>query len=240
MASILLIEDDQTLSAELASFLKEYNYTVDIAENGSKAIDLMAASTYSLCILDLGLPDCSGLDLCRTFRTDFSDSVPIIILTAYDSDDDIIAGLDAGADDYVTKPCSFKVLHSRITSQLRKKSRGNGQFIKTLSSGDLIINIQHCSILRNGESLPVSNIEYKLCLALAKSDGLIMPRDLLLGKIWDVKEHFIEDNTLSVHMSRLRKKLGQYGCRPYIETIKGIGYRWNIKVMENSYEETSE
>ena len=236
MISILLVEDDPALSAELASFLNEYNYSVDVADYGAQAAALIKAKPYSLCILDLGLPDCSGLSLCKTFREHFSN--PIIILTAFDSDDDIISGLEAGADDYVTKPCSFKVLQSRIASQLRRKRRGNGQYAKTLSSGDLTIDILHCSIFRNGETLPVSNIEYRLCLILAKSDGLIMPRDLLLGKIWDITEHFIEDNTLSVHMSRLRKKLGQYDGKPYIETIKGIGYRWNIKVMENSNEET--
>lgn len=237
MASILLVEDDRTLLAELTSFLNEYGYAVDPAENGAQASSLMAARSYSLCILDLGLPDCSGLSLCRSFRKHFSN--PIIILTAFDSDDDIIAGLEAGADDYVTKPCSFKVLLSRIASQLRRKNRGNRSLPKTLFSGDLVIDLIHCSIFRNQEALPVSNIEYKLCLALAKSEGLIMPRNLLLDKIWDASDRFIEDNTLSVHMSRLRKKLGQYGGRPYIETIKGIGYRWNIKVMENSYEDTA-
>ena len=236
MISILLVEDDRTLSAELASFLNEYNYSVDIAENGAQATALIETNPYSLCILDLGLPDCFGLALCRAFREYFTN--PIIILTAYDSDDDIIAGLDAGADDYVTKPCSFKVLLSRISSQLRRKKRGNGQYAKILSSGDLTIDLPHRSIFRNKEALPVSNIEYKLCLILARSDGLIMPRNLLLEKIWDITEHFIEDNTLSVHMSRLRKKLGQYDGRPYIETIKGIGYRWNIKVTEDIYEET--
>ncbi len=237
MVSILLVEDDQTLLAELASFLREYGYAVDPAENGAQAQALMASRSYSLCILDLGLPDCRGLSLCKSFRKIFSN--PIIILTAFDSDDDIIAGLEAGADDYVTKPCSFKVLLSRISSQLRRGRRGNDRHPKTLFSGDLCIDILHCSIFRSQEALPVSNIEYKLCLALARSEGLIMPRNLLLEKIWDTSDRFIEDNTLSVHMSRLRKKLGQYGGKPYIETIKGIGYRWNIKVTENDYEDTT-
>ena len=237
MVSILLIEDDRTLADELASFLTECGYSVTIAENGAQAAALIKSGRYSLCILDLGLPDCSGLTLCRDFRADFSN--PIIILTAYDSDDDIVAGLDAGADDYVTKPCSFKVLSSRIASQLRRRQRSS-QTSRFLRSGELLIDIPHHMVFRNNEALVLGNIEYLLCLALARSDGLIMPRNLLLTKIWDIKEHFIEDNTLSVHMSRLRKKLGLYNGRPYIETIKGIGYRWNIKVTENSYEDTDE
>ncbi|SHJ60922.1 response regulator transcription factor [Parasporobacterium paucivorans] len=236
MISILLVEDDNALAMELASFLKENNYSVDWAENGKAATHLIGSNHYDLCLLDIGLPDCSGFELCKTFRAWFHN--PIIMLTACDSEDNIVNGLEVGADDYVTKPCSLRILHSRITSQLRRKKWDDRQELKSLLSGELLIDILHRTISCNGEVLSISNTEYELCVVLAKSDGQIMPRELLLDRIWDVRGQFIDDNTLSVHVSRLRKKLGLYCDKSYIETIKGIGYRWNFMVVGKCHENT--
>lgn len=230
MVSILLIEDDDNLGMELRAFLKESGYTVDWETEGRRAMRILDTKQYDLYLLDIGLPDCSGLDLCQVFRQRFQE--PIIMLTAYDSEDDIVNGLAAGADDYVTKPYSLRVLQSRIETQLRRRKWEEAREVERLLTGELVIDLQHRTISRQGELLAISNIEFELCAALVRSDGQIMPRGLLLDKIWDEREQFIEDNTLSVHVSRLRKKLGLYGDKLYIDTIKGIGYRWNITVVE--------
>lgn len=234
MFSILLVEDDVALKGEVASYLEESGYLVDWAEDGKKATWLFENREYDLCILDIGLPDCSGLELCKIFRSRFHN--PIIILTACDSDDDIIKGLNAGADDYVTKPCSLRVLDSRILSQFRRRQWNGEQKFNYLLSGELLIDMQHRTVTKNGNNILLGNIEFELCVMLARSDGQIMPRELLLDRIWDTREDFIEDNTLSVHVSRLRKKLGTYGDKSYIDTIKGIGYRWNFMVLGKYYE----
>lgn len=186
MVTILLVEDDAALAMELISFLKDNNYSVDWAENGKNATHIMDSKQYDLCLLDIGLPDCSGLDLCKVFRAQFDN--PIIMLTACDSEDDIVNGLEAGADDYVTKPCSLRVLNSRITSQLRRKKRDEKQELRALMSGDILIDILHRNIFCKGETLSISNTEYELCLSLAKSDGQIMPRELLLDRICNFRK----------------------------------------------------
>ncbi len=229
MVSILLIEDDENLGNELKLFLEEDGYFVDWAESGQAAMDAIDRSSYDLYLLDIGLPDCSGFDLCNMLRERVQE--PLIMLTACDSEDDIVNGLSAGADDYITKPYSLRILLSRIETQLRRKKWEQAREIKSLRSGDLLIDLEHHTVLRNGQILSISKIEFELCVALVKSNGQIMPRGLLLEKIWDMREQFIEDNTLSVHVSRLRKKLGVYGETSYIDTIKGIGYRWNIAVV---------
>lgn len=228
MASILLIEDNNTLAAELTSFLQENSHCVSTASCGGDALHLLKEHSYQLCLLDVGLPDCSGFDLCKTIRN-FS-CMPIIMLTAFDSEENIVTGLQNGADDYVTKPCSLRVLLSRIASQLRRTHWTQEQEIHELKSGMLTIDVLHRMVTCADLALPLGDTEFSLCVALAKSDGKIMPRSLLLDCIWDTKERFVEDNTLSVHVSRLRKKLGQHQGQPYIETIKGIGYRWNFEV----------
>lgn len=229
MSSILLIEDDYAFAKELTIFLKRNNFSVEIAENEKDAIRLIRANCYDICLLDIGLPDCSGFELCKKIRLHYCN--PVIMLTAYDSEDDIVNGLQSGADDYVTKPCSLRILHSRISSQLRRKEWFDQQEIQCLISGELKIDLIHRMIFCQGEELIIGDTEFELCIALIKSGGRIMPRELLLDRIWDEKERFVENNTLSVYISRLRKKLGLYCEIPYIDTVKGIGYRWNFEVM---------
>lgn len=226
--SILLIEDDFTLASELSAFLMQNDFGVDIAQSGQAANELFDKAMYTLCLLDVGLPDCSGFDLCKSIRN--RSSIPIIMLTAHDEEDDIIKGLECGADDYVTKPYSIRVLFSRISTQIRRIEKDDLFDSRTLKSGDLEIDLEHKTVFLNGVELAVSATEYDLCATLAISDCQIMPRDLLLEKVWDSKGKYVDNNTLSVHVSRLRKKLGMFGNTPYIDTIKGIGYRWNIRV----------
>ena len=161
---------------------------------------------------------------------------PIIIFTAYENEEDIVTGLMAGADDYVTKPCSLRVLRSRIFSQLRRKQWSEEIETEIIRSGDLVIDVVH-NIFKKGRELSIKDTEFRLCYMLVRNDGRIMPRELLLERLWDMDEHFIENNTLSVYVSRLRKKLGVYNGVSYIETIKGIGYRWNHLVQRGEFNE---
>lgn len=226
--SILLIEDDADLANELSAFLMQNDFLVDIAQSGQAAKELLNKSGYTLCLLDVGLPDCSGFDLCKSIRT--WSSIPIIMLTAYDEEDDIVKGLECGADDYVTKPYSVRVLFSRISTQMRRFAPVDLSSFRILKSGDLVIDTEHKMIFLNGAELAISATEYELCATLARSDNQIMSRSLLLEKVWDSRGKYVDNNTLSVLISRLRKKLGVFGNTPYIDTVKGIGYRWNIGV----------
>ena len=231
---LLFIEDDEMLAEEVSEFLKDNDLEVDIVRSGQDALKMLSRKNYDLCLLDIGLPDCSGFELCKKIRKTYRN--PIIIFTAYETEEDVVTGLMNGADDYVTKPCSLRILLSRIFSQLRRKQWFEEKDICYLKSGDLTIDLVHNMIFKEKTELPVKDTEFRLLKALIKSDGRIMPRELLLDRLWDSQERFIEDNTLSVHISRLRKKLGLYHGETYIETIKGIGYRWNCPVQKEFME----
>jgi DNA-binding response OmpR family regulator len=228
MDHILIVEDEATLAQEIAAFLRDSGYEVTWVETGKEALAFARTENFQLCLLDIGLPDCSGLDLCGKLREFYNGA--ILMLTAYDDEDSVVMGLQQGADDYITKPCSLRILLSRIASQLRRQTRLESQTVRSLKSGDLQLDLVHRMLFRKGIQIPLGDTELRLCEALMKSDGLILPRDLLLEQLWDTKERYIEDNTLSVHVSRLRKKLGMYQGTPYIETVKGIGYRWSHEV----------
>ena len=215
--------------------LKENDFEVEVVGNGDDALKLLQSRIYDLCILDIGLPDCSGFLLCKKIRQFYRN--PIIIFTAYENEEDIVTGLMAGADDYVTKPCSLRVLRSRIFSQLRRKQWSEEIETEIIRSGDLVIDVVHNMIFKKGRELSIKDTEFRLCYMLVRNDGRIMPRELLLERLWDMDEHFIENNTLSVYVSRLRKKLGVYNGVSYIETIKGIGYRWNHLVQRGEFNE---
>ena len=225
----------EMLSEEISEFLKENDFEVEVVGNGDDALKLLQSRIYDLCILDIGLPDCSGFLLCKKIRQFYRN--PIIIFTAYENEEDIVTGLMAGADDYVTKPCSLRVLRSRIFSQLRRKQWSEEIETEIIRSGDLVIDVVHNMIFKKGRELSIKDTEFRLCYMLVRNDGRIMPRELLLERLWDMDEHFIENNTLSVYVSRLRKKLGVYNGVSYIETIKGIGYRWNHLVQRGEFNE---
>jgi DNA-binding response OmpR family regulator len=228
MDHILIVEDEAALAREIAAFLRDSGYEVTCVETGKAALTLARTEDFHLCLLDIGLPDCSGLELCGELRKFYNGA--LLMLTAYDDEDSVVMGLQQGADDYITKPCSLRILQSRIASQLRRQTRLESQTVRSLKSGDLQLDLVHRMLFRKGIQIPLGDTELRLCEALMKSDGLILPRDLLLEQLWDTKERYIEDNTLSVHVSRLRKKLGLYQGIPYIETVKGIGYRWSHEV----------
>ena len=223
-----MVEDDISLRRELRRGLEETGWAVSEAATAQAARRLCLTESPDLVILDVGLPDGDGFSLCRALREKIP--CPILILTGLGSDDDVVLGFQSGADDYVTKPCSLRVLQSRIRALLRRADRWDST--ASLCSGDLHFDLIHKMIFRGSAELLVSRTEFDLCLALLRQNGRILPREALLAAVWDDRERFISDNTLSVHISRLRKKLGRYQDAAYIETVKGIGYRWNVEVRK--------
>ena len=223
-----MVEDDISLRRELRRGLEETGWAVSEAATAQAARRLCLTESPDLVILDVGLPDGDGFSLCRALREKIP--CPILILTGFGSDDDVVLGFQSGADDYVTKPCSLRVLQSRIRALLRRADRWDST--ASLCSGDLHFDLIHKMIFRGSAELLVSRTEFDLCLALLRQNGRILPREALLAAVWDDRERFISDNTLSVHISRLRKKLGRYQDASYIETVKGIGYRWNVEVRK--------
>lgn len=161
------------------------------------------------------LPDGSGLDLCTEIRK-ADTNIPILFLTACDDEIQIVRGLDAGADDYVTKPFKLQELLSRIRALLRRNSN------LIMKSKDIVINPQNITVMKNGKNIFVTPTEFQILSILIRNNGIIVTRNTLLQNIWDDNNNFIDDNTLSVHISRLREKIGA----EHIVTIRGVGYRW--------------
>ncbi len=212
---ILLVEDDFYLRDGLCELLKNQEYEVVSAENCRQMRELLQEKSVDLVILDVMLPDGSGYDLCMQLREAGSD-VPILFLTACDEEYQIVRGLDAGGDDYVTKPFKMQELLSRIRALLRRHSS------TVLHQDEMQIDIASMSVKKAGAAITLTPTEFQILTALVSNSGVIVARSSLLSRIWDVDGNFIDDNTLSVHISRLREKIGA----EHIKTIRGVGYRW--------------
>ncbi len=214
-AKILLVEDDVFLRDGLQELLEKEGYSVKACSCiGDAHIEMMDA--YNLVILDVMLPDGSGFDFCSSVR-ESGNSIPILFLTACDDEIQIVRGLDAGGDDYVTKPFKLLELMSRIRALLRRNAPSS-----IIQSSDIVIDTNNMTVKKNGQVLFVTKTEFQILSALIRNNGIIVPRNSLLQNIWDDAGDFIDDNTLSVHISRLREKIGA----EHIKTIRGVGYRW--------------
>lgn len=212
---ILLVEDDSFLREGLTEVLQGEGYEVISADSFMKAQEMMELFSYNLMIFDVMLPDGSGLDLCRKVRS-MGSTVPILFLTACDDEIQIVCGLDAGADDYVTKPFRLLELLSRVRALLRRNASA------VYSSGNVSIDLKTMTAHKDGAALSLTPTEFMILSTLVQNSGVIVTRAILLEKIWDCDGSFVDDNTLSVHVSRLREKLGTN----QISTVRGIGYRW--------------
>ncbi len=211
---ILLVEDDRFLGDALNEMLVKAEYEVTLADCVAQARERLK-DRFDLIILDVMLPDGNGFDLCAEIRkTDIS--TPILFLTSFDDEIQIVRGLDSGADDYVTKPFKLLELMSRIRALLRRNKTS------VINSSDISIDTQHMTVRKAGENIFVTPTEFQLISTLLRSSGVIVTRAMLLENIWDSDGSFIDDNTLSVHISRLREKIGA----EHIETVRGVGYRW--------------
>ena len=216
MSTILLVEDDNALRDGLTELFTREEYTVISACNVVEAQSQLS-TLIDLIILDVTLPDGNGVSLCQKWRNQ-GIATPILFLTAKDEEFDVVRGLDAGGNDYVTKPFRMMELLSRIRALLRTS---RSQVSTTLSRSGVEVDQEHMQVRKNGEPLQLTLTEYRILLVLIQRNTIV-PRNVLLEALWDVDSKFIDDNTLSVHVSRLREKIGA----EHIKTIRGVGYQW--------------
>ena len=221
MTKILLVEDDETIAFGIESALKRKGYMCTSCASAGQAKDLFAEG-FQLILLDLNLPDGSGYDFCKWVKE--REDTPVIFLTVCDDVKDITRGLDMGADDYVTKPFHIAVLESRIAAVLRRTSDDGGN---VLSCGNIQLDREKMQVVLDGQSVDATALEYRLLEVLMENKGRTLPRNLILDKLWDTEGNFVNDNTLTVTVKRLRRKLMDTG---YIVTIRGIGYRMEEKI----------
>ncbi len=200
-------------------------YEIDIARTSLEAETLWINRKYDLVILDVSLPDGSGYDLCRKIRK--TSKIPIMFLTAADEETDIIMGLDIGGDDYITKPFKLAVFLSRINALLRRSDNFN-QADTELNSNGINLQLLKREVYKNGEPLDLTASEYKLlCLFMENPDTVLSPEQIL-GKLWDCNENYIDNNTLTVYIRRLRTKIEDNPSEPQkIVTVRRMGYKWN-------------
>lgn len=222
--NVFLLEDDEAIGIGLKYSLENEGYTVTIATSVKSAFEIINKEKFALYILDLTLPDGSGYDVCKKIKSigDF----PVIFLTAYDDEVNVVMGLELGADDYISKPFRVKELIARIKSVLRRYNRESKGIIKI---GNVLINTNKATVFKNGQEVILTAMEYKLFLILLNNHGNILSRNKLLEYIWDVEGDFVNDNTLTVYIKRLRDKIEDDPSAPMIiKTIRGLGY-----VIEN-------
>lgn len=222
--NLLLLEDDQSLIDGLVYVLMKEGYAVDVATTVAQAHALLAQKTYALLLLDMTLPDGNGLSVCESVRTAGS-IVPIIFLTAMDEEVQVIRALDGGGDDYITKPFKLGELCSRIRAQLRRSAMQEPRTAETLVSGD--VRIDGARAYLGGQAIDLTATELRLLACFLRNKGQVLTRQMLLEQLWDDHGSFVDDNTLSVYMRRLREKIEQDPSHPqHLCTVRGLGYEW--------------
>ncbi len=222
-AHVLAVEDDAHLGAALRLALSDEGYSVEVAGDAATALEFMSASPPDLVLIDVMLPGVSGLELCRQIRQ--SGNVPIIMVTARDDSHDVVAGLEAGADDYVTKPFVFKELAARIRALLRR-TKNTVPDLPTMTFGDLSIAPEGAVVSLRGKVLDLTRIEFLVLCELASNPRRVLSREQLLNNVWGY-DYFGDGRVVDAHIARLRKKLeGNPGGPSYIATVRGLGYRF--------------
>jgi len=222
---ILLVEDDKTIASGLDYSLQQDQFSTILCYNVESAKKIIQEQLIdiSLCLFDLSLPDGSGYELCKLVKE--RADVPVIFLTAVDDEVNVVMGLDMGADDYITKPFRIRELLSRIKSVLRRYQK-HSQSNSMIELGDVRINLLEGKVYKHGEEVVLTALEYRLLLVFANHLGQVMSRNQLLEQIWDVAGDFVNDNTLTVYIKRLREKLEDDPQSPtIIKTIRGLGYK---------------
>ncbi|MFS0781246.1 response regulator transcription factor [Bacillus sp. 1P06AnD] len=222
---ILIVEDDKTIAAGLEFSLQQEQYSTVLCHDAASAKKVLTEGIdqLSLCLLDLSLPDGSGYELCKLAKG--RKDIPVIFLTVVDDEVNVVMGLDMGADDYMTKPFRVRELLSRIKSVLRRyeKLPHTRTFIEI---GNIRINTLEGKVYKEGVDIPLTALEYRLLLIFGSHIGQVLSRSQLLERIWDVAGEFVNDNTLTVYIKRLREKLEDDPQHPtLIKTIRGLGYK---------------
>lgn len=220
MRKILLVEDNDTIIMGLKYSLEQENFEVDTAKNIVTAKSKIKKQEYDLYLLDIALPDGEGYEICKTIKE--KENSPVIFLTAKDEETDIVQGLDMGADDYVVKPFRTRELISRINSVLRRYQK-NTSSENQIKCQNVLIDNNTAKVYKNGKEVILTSLEYKILLMLFNNKNILVTRDQILDKIWDVAGNFVNDNTLTVYIKRIREKIDDKDGK-IIQTVRGIGY----------------
>lgn len=226
MTRILLLEDDLSLINGLSFAFKKQGFESDVARTVREADSLWAEGKYDLLVLDVSLPDGSGFEFCRKVRQ--SSKVPIIFLTASDEEMNIIMGLDIGGDDYITKPFKLGVLLSRINALLRRAKDFVTADTELASNGIKVLLLQG-QAYKNGELLDLTAAEYKLLCLFMQNPNMVLSKEQILDKLWDCEGNYVDNNTLTVYIRRLRIKVEDNPGDPQmLQTVRRMGYKWNV------------
>lgn len=224
MTKILYVEDNDIISSEIKKYLENENIDTHIAKTVLEAKNLIFANIYNLILLDIMLPDGDGIEFYKYIKQKYN--IPIIFLTAKNSEDDIVKGIDLGADDYIVKPFRMRELTSRIKNIIKKKDK-----VKAIVVDNVLFDQENNVILKSGNTISLTALEYKILTILFENINRIVTREFLLERIWDISSNFVNDNTLTVYIKRLREKIEDDPNNPkIIKTIKGMGY----KIEENT------
>lgn len=215
---LLLVEDNEAIILGLEYLLKEEGFQCITARTGQEAEKLVRGEKFDMALLDIGLPDGDGFTLCRIMKKE--QKLPIIFLTAKEEENDVVRGFDLGADDYIIKPFRNRELISRIKNVLRRYGKDQS----VLYCGDIKLDTAAGKVYCRGEEISLTRLEYKILSILMSYPGRLFTREEILANIWDASGNFVNDNTLSVTMKRLREKIGDKDGE-LIKTVRGLGYR---------------
>lgn len=220
MGKILIVEDDKILNRGVAFALKKEGYEVVSAFSKEEGHSYIFNGEIDFLLLDINLPDGNGLELCRKIRNDCN--FPIVFLTANNTEEDMVKGFELGCDDYISKPFSVEVLKYKVNAILRRKNLKDENIF---SYKDLKISFDKMEVMINEKGVKLTATEYKLLELMVKNKGKVLTKDILLEKLWDNSGNFVDENTLSVNIRRIRKKIEKDPKNPeYITTVFGIGY----------------
>lgn len=217
MKNILLIEDNDTIIMGLKYSLEQENFKVISAQNVLEFNENIDKNDIDLVLLDVSLPDGNGFEICKEIKS--KKDIPVIFLTAQDEETSVVLGLDLGADDYIVKPFRTRELISRINSVLRRYGHNESNLIQYKN---IKIDTSSAKVYKDNEEIIFTSLEYKILLMLFSNQNKLISREQLLEKIWDIAGNFVNDNTLTVYIKRIREKLGD---EIIIKTVRGLGYR---------------
>jgi two-component system response regulator VicR len=217
MKHILLVEDNYTIIMGLKYSLEQENFKVISAQNVSEFNGKIDKNDIDLVLLDVSLPDGNGFEICKEIKS--KKDIPVIFLTAQDEETSVVLGLDLGADDYIVKPFRTRELISRINSVLRRYGHNESNLIQYKN---IKIDTSSAKVYKDNEEIIFTSLEYKILLMLFSNQNKLISREQLLEKIWDIAGNFVNDNTLTVYIKRIREKLGD---EIIIKTVRGLGYR---------------
>ena len=222
MDKILIVEDDGMIASGLIYALEQEGFAAENAASCEAAQKCYAPGKFTMAILDITLPDGTGYDVCRMIKS--REDLPILFLTACDDEVNVVMGLDMGADDYITKPFRIRELISRIKSILRRYGKQSGDE-NIFRAGNVTVDLKKAKVMKNQKEVILTAMEYRLLLTLINHRGQVLSRSQLLEGIWDVAGDFVNDNTLTVYIKRIREKLEDDPAAPkLIKTVRGLGY----------------